>query len=557
YQTGAANRMTSDGVYTYSYDAEGNRTKKTLGASADTWTFGYDNNDRMTWAEDRATDGGSLQLKLVEQYDVYGRRIEEDRWTAATGTVVLRLGYDDSRDVWADLDGSNALQTRYVRLDGPDALAARESGAGTVGWYGTDREGSVRLNLSASGALLNRTAYDAYGSITSQSAPASADRFAYTGAERQSDLGYQLHDHRWYDTRTGRWTTEDPKGFDAGDYHLGRYLGNSPTNGTDPSGLDEIGSGIYNTARSILDDYLRNIEHYVKNGKPLHRHLERVFEENAHRIDRRSLSNEDARLIFWALVDKLTDEANIRLGVGKPAPDITSENRLGPGDLVVLLKNRAYEGNQDSNWEQARDGKGMDRELNGRGSYYTLVTSVSSEAEFRKVLEQEVKKRNGRPFKRILVIGHCGGVGDTDVGPSIDFGQGRVTSKNINPKTIQAIQRALAVDGAFVIGTCGYYQDSKVDPAKWLAGLERWAEKLDRQVYADQVTSHSDPQCGYGSRLDPFKQAPGRKRQPVYNDKWDELVRAGLVIYRRASAPRGGRPGSAQNGIVWQGPPLE
>src|SRR5262249_26316227 len=41
------------------------------------------------------------------------------------------------------------------------------------------------------------------------------------------------------DTKTGRWTTEDPKGFDAGDYDLDRYVHNSPTNATDPSGLSD------------------------------------------------------------------------------------------------------------------------------------------------------------------------------------------------------------------------------------------------------------------------------------------------------------------------------
>src|SRR2546430_10513133 len=61
----------------------------------------------------RSTDGGTLVLRLDEKYDVFGRRIEEDRWTQATGTVVTHFGYDDGRDLWADLDSSNALQTRY------------------------------------------------------------------------------------------------------------------------------------------------------------------------------------------------------------------------------------------------------------------------------------------------------------------------------------------------------------------------------------------------------------------------------------------------------------
>jgi hypothetical protein len=43
-----------------------------------------------------------------------------------------------------------------------------------------------------------------------------------------------------YDPKVGRWTSQDPEGFLAGDADLYRYVGNSPTNATDPSGLEEI-----------------------------------------------------------------------------------------------------------------------------------------------------------------------------------------------------------------------------------------------------------------------------------------------------------------------------
>jgi hypothetical protein len=38
-------------------------------------------------------------------------------------------------------------------------------------------------------------------------------------------------------TKTGRWTSRDPLGFDAGDSNLYRYVNNNPQNGVDPSGL--------------------------------------------------------------------------------------------------------------------------------------------------------------------------------------------------------------------------------------------------------------------------------------------------------------------------------
>jgi hypothetical protein len=40
-----------------------------------------------------------------------------------------------------------------------------------------------------------------------------------------------------YDPQIGKWLQEDPDGFSAGDPNLYRFVGNAPTNETDPSGL--------------------------------------------------------------------------------------------------------------------------------------------------------------------------------------------------------------------------------------------------------------------------------------------------------------------------------
>jgi hypothetical protein len=42
-----------------------------------------------------------------------------------------------------------------------------------------------------------------------------------------------------YDPTVGRWTIEDPIAFEGGDVNLYRYVGNSPANATDPTGLAE------------------------------------------------------------------------------------------------------------------------------------------------------------------------------------------------------------------------------------------------------------------------------------------------------------------------------
>jgi len=43
-----------------------------------------------------------------------------------------------------------------------------------------------------------------------------------------------------FDPTIGRWLTQDPEAFDAGDANLYRYCGNDPTNFVDPSGLQEV-----------------------------------------------------------------------------------------------------------------------------------------------------------------------------------------------------------------------------------------------------------------------------------------------------------------------------
>jgi hypothetical protein len=56
--------------------------------------------------------------------------------------------------------------------------------------------------------------------------------------------------NRYYSTSSGRFISQDPISFNAGDANLYRYVGNSPTNATDPSGLETwreklLGKSIY------------------------------------------------------------------------------------------------------------------------------------------------------------------------------------------------------------------------------------------------------------------------------------------------------------------------
>jgi RHS repeat-associated protein len=61
-------------------------------------------------------------------------------------------------------------------------------------------------------------------------------RYGYTGREQDGETGLDYYRARYYDASNGRFISEDPLGFGAGDGNLTRYVGNNPTNFTDPSG---------------------------------------------------------------------------------------------------------------------------------------------------------------------------------------------------------------------------------------------------------------------------------------------------------------------------------
>jgi RHS repeat-associated protein len=61
----------------------------------------------------------------------------------------------------------------------------------------------------------------------------------FTSRGFDAETGLYYHRARYLDPTTGRWTTQDPLGFAAGDTNLYRYVGNRATLSTDPSGYLE------------------------------------------------------------------------------------------------------------------------------------------------------------------------------------------------------------------------------------------------------------------------------------------------------------------------------
>jgi len=242
------NQLESDGVWTFTYDAEGNMTGKDEVGGDESWKYFYDHANQLIRVEEY--DGLSLEHVVTFKYDVYGNRMEKVVDGAPIGPAVLiqKYAYDgwntskstpignENWDVFADLHDNGSLATRYLRGDVVDQVFGRIDGNGPY-WYLNDHLGSIRDVLDDNGAVVKSVGYDAFGNVLSETGSGVLGRYAWTGRERDVEIDLQYNRARYYDPTIGRWISEDPIRFAAGDGNLYRYVTNKPITVTDPSGL--------------------------------------------------------------------------------------------------------------------------------------------------------------------------------------------------------------------------------------------------------------------------------------------------------------------------------
>ncbi|MBK7875300.1 MAG: hypothetical protein IPJ77_06055 [Planctomycetes bacterium] len=192
----AADRMLSDGRFTYTYDRNGNQLTRhdTTGATPDRL---------MVWNLRRqlvrTEDGGSQTFTAT--YDALGRRVlasssralyDRQRIIAgatATNLAYVRLNGDGINDCWSELDAS----TQQTRIQVTDAL------------------GSI-VGTSSTGSDWSMIRWSAFGEIISD--PNSVDQASISLGYRGMEYDQQLSQHhasaRQYDMRAGRFISAEP-----------------------------------------------------------------------------------------------------------------------------------------------------------------------------------------------------------------------------------------------------------------------------------------------------------------------------------------------------------
>ena len=192
----ASGDMTSDGTYTYTWDAR--RLLQTAGGV----TYTYDG------------DGKRVMKSSGTLY-----------WNSPDGTPL------------AETDASGNTLNEYVFFSG-NRVARRDS-SGNVYYYFQDQLGTEKTIATSAGVVCYDADFLPFGYEMAYTTTC-AQNYKFTGLERDSETGLDQTLFRKYDSRLGRWLTLDRhRGdpFNPQSWNRYAYVLNNPLNLTDPLGL--------------------------------------------------------------------------------------------------------------------------------------------------------------------------------------------------------------------------------------------------------------------------------------------------------------------------------
>jgi len=222
-------RLLSDGLYSYSYDANGALSSKVELSSGDELKLSYDALSNLKKAE--LSDGRTIEYLIDGRNRRVGKKVN--------GVLKTTWLYQDQLNPVAQIDydaTGTATSTFFfygTKSHVPDYAIKDEVRYTII----SDHLGSVRQVInSQTGVIVQAQSFDAFGNIENQSGSALVP-FGFAGGLTDRDTDLIRFGARDYDPQTGRWTSKDPIRFDGDAVNIYRYVNNDPVNLIDPEGL--------------------------------------------------------------------------------------------------------------------------------------------------------------------------------------------------------------------------------------------------------------------------------------------------------------------------------
>ncbi|MGI8820903.1 MAG: RHS repeat-associated core domain-containing protein [Chthoniobacterales bacterium] len=192
----------------------------------------------------RSVSSGAGRYELA--YDALGRCVRR----TTDGQTSVYYGYDGERPL-QELNAAGDRLASSVYGIGLDEIISRYNN-GLQQFLQQDRLGNTSAITDELGVVTESYRYDAFGQPSFFSAPTAQNRlgtqipgtlvnnrFLFTGREWVARYGFYEYRNRAYNPTLGRFMSEDPKSFAAGDRNLFRYCNGDPVNRVDPMGLTD------------------------------------------------------------------------------------------------------------------------------------------------------------------------------------------------------------------------------------------------------------------------------------------------------------------------------
>ena len=218
YEYGVGNRLTRDGRWRYTYDANGN--VKTRTSDDDIQSYFYDSGNRLI----RFAAGDTDERYSYDDGETRIRKVVGD-----TTTYYVSADYEE---VWQN--GERAEVVKHYR-SGEQKVATRD-GDGLKYIY-PDHLGSSSRMADSRGAQVKAIWYMPFGGDANELGSAKA-RYRYTGQERD-ESGLYYYGARYYDAALGRFLAADsvlPDVYDPQVLNRFAYVRNNPMKLVDPDG---------------------------------------------------------------------------------------------------------------------------------------------------------------------------------------------------------------------------------------------------------------------------------------------------------------------------------
>jgi RHS repeat-associated protein len=237
-QTRSANKQNEitsvSGATTPAYDSNGNLT-----TDENNYRFAYDAWNRLVQVKN------SSNVVIV----TYGRDALHRHVTDTVGSTVTDRFFSSDWQLLETKVGSNTVTRNVWSPVYVDGLVLRDRDTDANGTFDErlyslqDANWNTTGLVNAGGTVQERYTYTPFGQVTFRDGSGSTLSnsakdwvFLHQGGEKIAAGDYEFR-NRVYNPNLGRWLSNDPLRFNAGDQNWYRAIGNNPGNDLDPEGL--------------------------------------------------------------------------------------------------------------------------------------------------------------------------------------------------------------------------------------------------------------------------------------------------------------------------------